>query len=649
MAILDPRTAGIECWFPSVRYTFANEAAALADSPQNGDIYAIAGVPFWWDGTEFQPFGCCPLCEAIPAAAFADTLNPTNAEALIWVTANFPDAHAGSLFYFEDAIDPLYVWGLCPDGSLLLIESPNNTIRAAIEVVDPNPENFITDSGNSWTTCPGGDITLVTWTISHGGVVAATITGAPAADASGEADVVSGTYQTPHWEASIFDGSCGDLDVLLSVTDTCGLTDNRTITVEGFGLVELVFLNDGTGGVDGVFNVTLNLNSGTATWDMGDGTIIVANNPAHVYATPGVYTAVASFCPRDLVGISSLADDGLIGDFDSIFSRTSLTRFQTLETFRIIDSVGFHGQVPNLTEFPVLDVFIAQGTSVSGNVPLFPATITQVDMQNNLLDGVIQSLAGRTLLENYRVDDNQLIGNLPDLSTNTLLQIFTANNNLLDGSIQDTTGLAVLTRYEVENNLLTGNIFDVLATENPLLERYNVSRNQLTGDLPDLTGLTSLSLYHVDRNLFTQVLPLAYFSTNSGLTNVDMSQNQMTGVFPTVATSTGLAVYFVNNNQITGTVPLLTANTVLTTIAWASNTDIDYVAGRFSATNGVLVTVNANNASMLTAEVDNLIIDVELAGTSNGTLNWSGQAASSAASAVAQGLLTGRGWLLIGA
>ena len=97
------------------------------------------------------------------------------------------------------------------------------------------------------------------------------------------------------------------------------------------------------------------------------------------------------------------------------------------------------------------------------------------------------SLNSLTSLVNLFLDDNQLSGEIPDLSRLTSLTHLYLNRNLLSGTIPDLSSLVNLTRLNLRNNQLSGTIPTWLG-QLTKLEHLYLSVNQLSGEIPASLG-----------------------------------------------------------------------------------------------------------------------------------------------------------------
>ena len=237
-----------------------------------------------------------------------------------------------------------------------------------------------------------------------------------------------------------------------------------------------------------------------------------------------------------------------------------------------------------------------------------PLNVTEIDSNTDGLQS-ISDLSGLTSLNELLLYNNQLtdVSGLSNLTSLTQLRL--ENNQLTD--IGDLSGLTSLNVLRLYSNQLTdiGDLSGI--TLLTVLYLYN---NQLT-DIGDLSGLTSLTQLRLENNQLTDVGDL------SGLTSL-----------------TQLRLY---NNQLTnvGDLSGLTSLTLL----YLFNSQLTDIGGIGSAS---LTNIRLEDNALIQSCVDQVIIDCDTLGASNGTLNLSGgtNSAPSGASSTALANLISKGW-----
>ena len=120
----------------------------------------------------------------------------------------------------------------------------------------------------------------------------------------------------------------------------------------------------------------------------------------------------------------------------------------------------------------------------------------------------------------------------------------------------------------LNNNQLTGNIPDLSGLT--ALYHLRLSHNQLTGEVPDSLGGTSVRYLYLNNNQLTGQIPDL---SNLYLLDLDLSTNQLTGEIPaTLAQIIDLEVLLLDDNQLTGEIPAVLGNlNLLTRTRFANN------------------------------------------------------------------------------
>jgi hypothetical protein len=234
---------------------------------------------------------------------------------------------------------------------------------------------------------------------------------------------------------------------------------------------------------------------------------------------------------------------------------------------------GVHCNTPARNP-PVTDIELDQNNLV-GILPALNSltALEYFDVHDNHLEGAIPTLAGLVALRAFAVSDNQLSGSIPSLSGLTSLRVFAVYHNQLTGPIPNFSGLSALEDFVAWGNQLSGEIpvlkgatslkhFQVfsnrLAGSIPSLdglplESFLVARNQLKGEIPRLAGLKNLKNFGADGNRLTgSIPPLA------GLTALelfDVSGNDLSGPLPSLSGLTALTQFRVEMNRLTGKLP----------------------------------------------------------------------------------------------
>ncbi|MBK6800429.1 MAG: hypothetical protein IPG83_02760 [Novosphingobium sp.] len=102
--------------------------------------------------------------------------------------------------------------------------------------------------------------------------------------------------------------------------------------------------------------------------------------------------------------------------------------------------------------------------------------------------------------------------------------------------------------FYCHTNQLTGNIPNLSA--NTVLTQFSCYSNQLTGSIPNLSANTALTVFYCNSNQLTGSIPS--LSANTVLTQFSCYSNQLTGSIPSLSANTALTVLYCNSNQLTG-------------------------------------------------------------------------------------------------
>lgn len=161
--------------------------------------------------------------------------------------------------------------------------------------------------------------------------------------------------------------------------------------------------------------------------------------------------------------------------------------------------------------------------------------VSIVLFNNNMQGPLPASLSAMTALTLIDLDNDGLLGPLPDLSALAALQILDLHQNDIDGALPP---LAALT------NLQTVRVF----------------RNRLSGALPELAGLTQLATFLAYSNAFSGSLP--NLAGLVALEDFDVEQNELTGTIPDLSSLASLLAFRVGHNRLSGAVPAFPENAV---------------------------------------------------------------------------------------
>ena len=163
-----------------------------------------------------------------------------------------------------------------------------------------------------------------------------------------------------------------------------------------------------------------------------------------------------------------------------------------LESFIVSDN-QFTGQLPaTVNHLSELRLIVATGNMLNGSIPDFSnlPELNLVQLDRNQFTGSIAPLSNLPKLENYYVHGNMLSGSIPIASNLPNLTDFRVHCNRFSGSIPDAlSSITTLSRVLLFDNQLTGEIPDLSALEN--LDWLWLNHNHLEGDFTHTTAIAA--------------------------------------------------------------------------------------------------------------------------------------------------------------
>ncbi|KAJ7544710.1 hypothetical protein O6H91_09G090300 [Diphasiastrum complanatum] len=195
------------------------------------------------------------------------------------------------------------------------------------------------------------------------------------------------------------------------------------------------------------------------------------------------------------------------------------------------------------------------------------ANLTILFLHQNNLNGTIPSEIGNltslsTLsinrlsnLQQLSLNQNLLVGPLPELSNLTSLTRLYLQNNHITGSIPSSIGsIKYLQTLYLSDNLFSGPLPPSINNLSLLTTLY-VDHNVLSGAIPDLSALKSLQYLWLQDNQFTGAIPSELGNLPS-LQNLGMENNHFTGSLPdTINQLSSIPYLFLQNNRLSGPLP----------------------------------------------------------------------------------------------
>ena len=206
---------------------------------------------------------------------------------------------------------------------------------------------------------------------------------------------------------------------------------------------------------------------------------------------------------------------------------------------------------------------------LSGQIPDLSAlsNLTNLDLGQNELTGPIPDLDALSNLTELDFRHNQLSGQIPDLDALSNLDHLDLGFNRLSGSIPELGALTSLTYLHLRANRLSGQIPDLSALSN--LRTLYLSHNRLSGQIPDLSALINLTEMDLGGNELSGSIP--DLGALSNLANLILPQNNLTGPIPDLSTLTRLNQLGLGGNRLTGPIPDLSTLTKLSTLNFSGN------------------------------------------------------------------------------
>ena len=241
------------------------------------------------------------------------------------------------------------------------------------------------------------------------------------------------------------------------------------------------------------------------------------------------------------------------------------------------------GPIPDLSTLTSLKELWLNGNFLTGEIPTkydpndntrqvlaLPPSLLQLSLHDNQLYGEIPDLSSLTSLRELTLydnslrgpipplpaslttlalHDNQLSGEIPDLSSLTSLTQLYLYNNRLSGEIPDLRGLSKLTHLYLHNNLLSGPIPNTLPTSLIILW---LQGNRLSGEIPDLSSLSKLAHLYLHNNLLSGPIPT---TLPTSLMVLWLHENRLSGEIPDLSSLSKLTHLFLHNNLLSGPIP----------------------------------------------------------------------------------------------
>jgi gliding motility-associated-like protein len=303
---------------------------------------------------------------------------------------------------------------------------------------------------------------------------------------------------------------------------------------------------------------------------LADNTYNITNNPKLPWQ--GDFTRHCNSEPQ----IGATCDDGISTTANDKISADCVCRGIDINSCRYQDSlqlVSLYNETRGANWTNKWD--LAQPMTTWYGVTLnATGCVTQVILDNNNLIGTLPNLSLNSLQE-FNLSINKITGSIPNLSINTLQGLY-LNDNLFSDNIP-VFNLPQLKNLYLFNNQLTGAIPSLSL---PNLQHLYLHTNRLNNTIPTLI-LPSIITLHLYNNQLIGSIPTFDFPV---LQDLNLSINQLSGTVP-LLNFPALRGFYINDNLLTGCIPqeiktrcpLITAtggnisnNPNLTTQSWAN-------------------------------------------------------------------------------
>ena len=295
-----------------------------------------------------------------------------------------------------------------------------------------------------------------------------------------------------------------------------------------------------------------------------------------------------------------------------------------------------------------LNITASSVSSSGGNIIyLIGGNIGSINIFNhtgsNSLSAFTSSVLSNLTSLNIINEDLTTFPNLTTLS-NIVSTDFNTNANL-GSKFSYLTSSQYLQRFIFNNNNLTGSIINVLSKlPTGSIQTIDVHNNLLTGSIPFLSSSFALQTFIAYNNLLSG--SISGFDKNYNLQYFDVHSNALTGSIPNLTDCTGLTYFDVSANLLNGSIPSLQYPQQLAYFICNNNSLTGYTTISIGTLSPYLLYFNAQSNSLSQTAIDNILYDLDVAGSYNGTviLNGTGNSTPSSTGLLYTASLVSKGW-----
>jgi Leucine-rich repeat (LRR) protein len=238
-----------------------------------------------------------------------------------------------------------------------------------------------------------------------------------------------------------------------------------------------------------------------------------------------------------------------IQSYPLINNLTSLRKFIIDGEFRLPSFL------PSLSANTILEDFRVDNCNLSGAFPSLSTcpALSSLSLRNNSLTGTIPPFTHNTNLLEFGIDYNNFSGNFPSLTSCPSLSSLAIRNNSFSGNIPPISSLPLLEFADFRNNSFVGNL-PILSANHNLRQFYSNGNNSLSGLLPPLSTSVLNNINITKNNLSGSPHD---FHTTPELKTYHAFQNELTGLLPAFSACPGLITIDFNENFFEGSVPFI--------------------------------------------------------------------------------------------